>query len=659
MATPVEDMELVQTGETRVIASAGNFTGGRAPDISQLDDGNLVVVWSETLGSPTDQFTDTNGAIFGRILDDTGAEVGDTFQVNSFEPATQGEAKVVSLPFGGFAVSWSSVISYGSDPTDYDGFFRYFLADGEGSGPRYEVAPDNGPDTGELLSMEVLNGTDFALIFEDQPSFVISPFGEIEALLQIQTEDIVQLADGRILQIGFDPGPNNVADYGLLLTNESFGAPAGIDTVNEILGFNTSVSSLRAGDSALRDLSGAALSQGGAAIAAVDGFSRFAENEEGEIVRLPDDGSVVRVDVIDRNLQVLARNIVIETFAPLRSTTDMLDIIGLSGGGFVMAYAAGGLPDNEDEPTTPHLVVAFHDENGDLLNQITIGADNDNVLLAPSLTELADGRVALAYTDTGAPEQDGVTGNMQLAFFSVEGTIGEFEGTAEDDVLVGVGGPDILLGLAGDDHLRGRVGNDTLLGGEGNDTIAGDRGNDALRGGAGDDLLQGGLGNDGLAGGDGADTLEGGDGNDVLGGNQGADVLDGGRGRDWLKGHGGSDTLSGNQQNDLVEGWAGNDVLFGNLGNDTLSGGRGSDELTGGPGSDTFLFRSGIAGDDTITDYDAADDAIVIDVDAPDATMQGVTVEVSNGDTLITVADGGQTITVENAVLSIDDLNFV
>jgi Ca2+-binding RTX toxin-like protein len=107
-----------------------------------------------------------------------------------------------------------------------------------------------------------------------------------------------------------------------------------------------------------------------------------------------------------------------------------------------------------------------------------------------------------------------------------------FQGTLENDVLVGtdgddffegLAGGDLLDGLGGDDFFKGYVGNDTILGGDGNDTIYADWAwigsptdvNDTLRGGAGNDFLYGEIGSDLLDGGPGNDWLDGGDGVDT------------------------------------------------------------------------------------------------------------------------------------------------
>lgn len=70
-------------------------------------------------------------------------------------------------------------------------------------------------------------------------------------------------------------------------------------------------------------------------------------------------------------------------------------------------------------------------------------------------------------------------------FYGVEA----LEGSAFDDVFLGINEGSRLSGLGGNDRLEGRAGSDTLLGGDGNDTLVGGSGNDSLDGGAGNDLF--------------------------------------------------------------------------------------------------------------------------------------------------------------------------
>lgn len=82
-----------------------------------------------------------------------------------------------------------------------------------------------------------------------------------------------------------------------------------------------------------------------------------------------------------------------------------------------------------------------------------------------------------------------------------------------------------------------------------------------------------------------------------------------------MAGLAGNDRVLGTPGADHLYGNAGNDVLVGRAGADLLSGGLGSDRLTGGAGADTFVFdrRAGPGNVDTITDFDARADTIVLD----------------------------------------------
>ncbi|WP_197480153.1 cadherin-like domain-containing protein, partial [Anabaena sp. 4-3] len=213
-------------------------------------------------------------------------------------------------------------------------------------------------------------------------------------------------------------------------------------------------------------------------------------------------------------------------------------------------------------------------------------------------------------------------------------------GNSGNNVLIGNSAANVLSGGSGNDWLVGGAGNDSLLGGTDNDTLYGGTGNDSLNGGAGADEMIGGSGNDTYYVDDsgdaiiedangGTDTVSvnfswelgnylenltltgnnaingtGNDGNNVLIGNSAANVLSGNNGNDWLSGLGGNDRLLGDN---------GNDTLHGNDGDDTLIGGRGSDSLTGGAGKDSFQLSRPVGSDfDTITDFNVADDKIII-----------------------------------------------
>jgi hypothetical protein len=170
-------------------------------------------------------------------------------------------------------------------------------------------------------------------------------------------------------------------------------------------------------------------------------------------------------------------------------------------------------------------------------------------------------------------------------------------GSRRDDLLSMGGGADLAFGGGGDDVLDGGSGDDRLLAGGGDDTIWSGSGDDSAVGGWGDDLIYGNDGDDRLLGAFGADTLDGG------------------------------------------------------AGDDRLAGGVGDDMLTGGAGADLFVFTL-FNGDDTITDFDIAEDRLVLAgpqrlVDASLADLDG---DGAADDTALTLIGG--TLSVLDADLS-------
>ena len=105
--------------------------------------------------------------------------------------------------------------------------------------------------------------------------------------------------------------------------------------------------------------------------------------------------------------------------------------------------------------------------------------------------------------------------------------------------------------------------------------------------------------------------------NETIFGTPEADTLAGADGFDTLFGRSGDDVLIGNDQADLIIGERGNDTLFGGGGPDTFQPRQGFDRMEGGAGDDAFMFdivytEWDIIETDTITDYDADEDRIIV-----------------------------------------------
>lgn len=106
----------------------------------------------------------------------------------------------------------------------------------------------------------------------------------------------------------------------------------------------------------------------------------------------------------------------------------------------------------------------------------------------------------------------------------------------------------------------------------------------------------------------GQDAVVGSDLNDTLSGGDGNDVVQGGDGNDALFGAFSRDSRADDDLADTLEGGAGDDALF--LGDD--------DRGTGGEGRDVFSALQDATGTITITDFNAEEDAIVLETPTPD-----------------------------------------
>jgi Ca2+-binding RTX toxin-like protein len=216
---------------------------------------------------------------------------------------------------------------------------------------------------------------------------------------------------------------------------------------------------------------------------------------------------------------------------------------------------------------------------------------------------------------------------------------------------------DDLMGGTGNDEIHGKAGSDRLVGNSGNDLLDGGAGNDTMNGGAGDDTYRIDDSSDVIIESvdDGFDTIQSslsqfrlgenlediilignagsGTGNNLsnnITGNGLGNTLIGGGGDDFIVGSGGKDSLLGDVGDDRLDGGAGKDRLVGGSGDDILIGGQGRDRLKGGQGKDTFFLESSKRSSrDTIADFRAADDRIVVSRTGFSMDLRGGTIAAS------------------------------
>ena len=275
------------------------------------------------------------------------------------------------------------------------------------------------------------------------------------------------------------------------------------------------------------------------------------------------------------------------------------------------------------------------------------------------------------FVDDGMPVSDDIADPVDPAV-SMSGGAGDdiLSGEGADDRLAGGAGDDQLTGRGGDDRMFGGAGRDHLEGGAGQDTLFGQGSADVLAGGAGADVLFGGRGADQLAGAEGDDLLFGGTGADTLLGGEGQDTLAGGQGRDWLAGGAGDDLLVGGASADTLDGGDGDDTLWGgaesvsDAGKDMLNGGAGDDHLrvgpgdiaTGGAGANLFAlqdFAPGLPLSD-ITDYDPAQDDLLVIYDPAVHPAPQLTTEAQDGSEDVTLLLDGVAIALIRDAAGLD-----
>jgi len=227
---------------------------------------------------------------------------------------------------------------------------------------------------------------------------------------------------------------------------------------------------------------------------------------------------------------------------------------------------------------------------------------------SPTLTTLADGRIAVSWKDLGVTPS-----RVQIQIFDERQSAVSLSGTSGNDHFYGSALNDTLIGGNGDDALDGGAGNDYFEANEDPDDLGNYRGTDIFTGGVGDrDQVsywnvtnENQIGvkiylsqeeyNGGAAEGDSFISIE------VIDGTHYADVIEGDGNVNIFWGDTGNDTLAGGGNNDELNGADGDDVLDGGViiglvpDNDTLIGHSGDDFMWGrGGGNDVFDGGEGV-----------------------------------------------------------------
>ena len=547
------------------------------PRAVQLLDGRILVVWHST----------EDDELYGKFFNYDGSAISDQFTLGSNQPV----GGAVALPDGGF------ILVYDDYFVDEHGETRNGIV-----AQKYDA---NGAPEGKALDIYASKETDWS------PEVVLLKNGDVA----VRWDTTADVGDGRMTHIAIiDQNATTVGAHhvfpgrnvGMPFSSEE-GFESTVYDGTRVLHYTYIPETDTLGSVEVEASVVTGLSNG-------NFVSRFIANGGSELF------------VTDRNGNPIADT----SFVP--DADGFYGVKTLVDGTFV--FGAKGYVDGDESSFSydTEILLQHFSRDGIPLGEVVAVNDRhlDDNQNYPQVVSLAEGGFAVVW-DTADDVAMRVYNNVGIAASGTrnadvlhgDNTNNLLRGYAGDDVLLGGAGRDTLLGNDGDDQLiagywlNGSAIPDsdgaTVWAGAGDDVVYGSNDTDVIGTGAGNDLVFAYDGNDQIYGSKqvGEDTLHGGAGDDVIYGGVGSDMLVGGSGHDTLGTGSGSDIAEGGAGNDILYGGGdgGSDTLYGGVGNDTLYGGDGDDHLYGGAGADMFHFSS-TTGDDTVSDFDVAEDTL-------------------------------------------------
>jgi Ca2+-binding RTX toxin-like protein len=564
---------------------------GIGPSIAQLTNGNVVAVWSDTLGS-----SDGNEDIRGQLLTEDGTKIGGEFVVTN-QGNDQWTPEVAALTDGRFLVVWEDRAGDGSGSSIKA---QLFSEDGIKSGEAFTVNTSTAGDQIRPTVTALANG-DALVTWTDTNGATNDIYSQMLDLQTYEGDGSDETVYGGSLADHLDGGDGADALYG----------NGGNDVFESVTP---------------DDLSDGDILDGGAGIDTLD-FDDYVVELFGPPVLVGDNGTIKGVEVINlygpsagaglnaidiaiplanntsnNTLTVngaLAQDII---YADRISNTAVLVTLNGGGGDDFLYGGAGG--DTLNGGTGSDYM-----EGGSGGDTYHVDSTGDTVVENPLVISPGVYDTVIAsvdYTIASGVEHLTLSGSADI-----DGT-----GNSLNNIIYGNGGSNRLEGLGGQDHVYGLGGFDYLYGGTSTDWLYGGAGDDNLYGEDGGDVLVGGTENDELDGGLEADYMQGGTGDDLyvvdnIGdqvveyNNQGTDIVlssitaiapaytenlwligtanisgVGNLQDNMIVGNSGINTLSGVIGNDMLYGFGGSDLLWGGSGGDTMDGGDGLDTVT-------------------------------------------------------------------------------
>ena len=502
-----------------------------SPEIAPLTGGGYVVVWNHNDSS------DDSAGIYAQIYDASGAGVGDSFKVSDLDPGWQSDPDVAAMPWGGFFVVWQD--SSTPNPEDNHSGIRAQLFDDLGT-PVGRVIQANAQFNGDERSPSLLVHSDTVV----QLFYSVSGYGDPAGMLTYSLALPVVGTHGDDIMVGLA----EVDRLAGLDGDDTISGGAGDDALDGGPGNDTLDGG--DGDDTIHGGDGDDVISGGYGINFLDGGAGIDE--------LSYAGSIysVQVSLAEAGEQYGGNSL--DTIANFENLTggDVYDeLTGNDGDNIIDGGAGGGL--------------LFGLGGNDTL----LGGDDDDILNGGAGDDILNGG---AGNDTAsfASSTPGVTVDLNIAGpqdtgQGVDTLIGieNLTGTDFADILIGDAGNNILTGGFGADFLEGGDGDDILIGGGDFSTVS----YATASVGVTVDLNT----TDPQITGQGTDTIynsfniTGSDHDDVLIGNGGYNTIDGGPGADMMFGGGSQDIYYVDTQGDLVfedPGLPGEDTIISTVG---------------------------------------------------------------------------------------------
>lgn len=491
----------------------GGLAGPAAARVTVLDDGTLLVTWTDYSAADTDT---SGAAIRAQRYSADGVAIGGDFVVNEVFTDDQTRPDIVGLPGGGFIALWTDASAAGGDNDGTAIRARVFTADGTPKGGDILI---NTGTTGDQLNPRVValqNGRIF-IAWEDTSAGhsnlkgqIVNADGSVFGYeLDLATEDGDQsqaafavLADGRIAMVYRDDDPGRGAG--------GEGADILLRILNDDGTFATAA--IRVNDTVAGAQSQPALT------VLPDGRVMIGWTDAS---LSPDDpsGNAVRGRIIDPRISAVS-------LSGTRGNDHMVgtawsDLFDGSDGDDVINGRAGddriGGEDGADK-------LAGDDGNDRLWggegHDVLQGGRGSDVLEGGNGNDRLDGGLGEDILRGGAGNDVYVLDNLRDKVYEstlssggvdwIESqflVINLFQYSGVENARLLQAGNGIAVGNNGANTLIANIGNDGLEGAEGNDRLFGLAGNDTLNGGAGNDYLYGGVGTDRLLGGAGRDRF--------------------------------------------------------------------------------------------------------------------------------------------------------